>query len=141
VSPDDGSGHRLITAPGLAPPSGYAHAVVAADGPVVLLGGQTAMGPDGAIVGSTIVEQFDVAAGNVVAALAAAGGRPDDLVALTIYTTDMPAYRGSLADVGVVYRRHLGRHYPAMALIGVAELFDPAALVELVGVAVLPEGR
>jgi enamine deaminase RidA (YjgF/YER057c/UK114 family) len=133
------SSHRLVVAEGLAPPSGYAHAVVAAPGTPVFLGGQTAQGPDGAIRGATIVEQFDRAAGNVVTALAAAGGRPEDLVSLTIYVTDMAAYRGSLGEIGVAYRRHLGRHYPAMALFGVTDLFDPAALLELVAVAVVPE--
>ncbi|MGH9211207.1 MAG: RidA family protein [Acidimicrobiales bacterium] len=132
-------GHRIVTATALAAPAGYAHAVVAAPGTLVFLGGQTAQGPDGAIRGGTIVEQFDVAAGNVVTALAATGGRPEDLVSLTIYVTDVADYRRWLGDLGVVYRRHFGRHYPAMALLGVNALFDDAALVELVGVAVLPE--
>ena len=65
------SGHEIVTAPGLAPPVGYAHAVVAAAGRTVHLGGQTAQGPDGTIVGSTIAEQFDVAAANVVTVLRA----------------------------------------------------------------------
>lgn len=133
------SEHRIVTAPGLAAPSGYAHAVVAAPGWTVYLGGQTALGPDGSIVGTTMAEQFDVAAGNVVTALEAAGGRPDDLVALTIYVTDMAAYRSALKEIGEIYRRHFGRRYVASALLGVAELFDEDAMVELVGVAVLPE--
>ena len=131
--------HRIVTAPGLARPTGYAHAVVAAPGTLVFLGGQTAQGPAGAILGTTMVEQFDVAAANVVAALAAAGGRPEDLVSLTIYVTDVAEYRESLGDLGVVYRRHLGRHYPAMALLGVSALFDDAAKVEIVGTAVVPD--
>ena len=102
------------------------------------LGGQTAQGSDGAIRGRTIVEQFDVAAGNVVAALAAAGGQPEHLVSLTIYVTDVAEYRASLGELGGVYRRHLGHHYPAMALLGVSGLFDDAAKIELVGVAVIP---
>ena len=133
--------HRIVTAPRLAEPSGYAHAVVAEPGTLVYLGGQTAQGPDGAIRGSTIVEQFDVAAGNVVAALAAAGGRPEHLVFVTVYATDVAEYRASLADLGGVYRRHFGRHYPAMALLGVSALFDEAAKIELVGVAVIPRVR
>lgn len=124
--------------PGLAPPTGFAHAVVPAAGTTVYLGGQTAQGPDGAIVGATIVEQFDVAAGNVVAALNAAGGRPEHLVSLLIYVVDVPQYRESLTELAAVYRKHFGRHYPAIALLGVAELFDPAALVELLGTAVVP---
>jgi enamine deaminase RidA (YjgF/YER057c/UK114 family) len=131
--------HRIVTAPGLAEPTGYAHAVVAAPGNIVYLGGQTAQGPDGAIRGNTMAEQFGVAAGNVVAALSATGGRPEHLVSLTIYVTDVAEYRASLRELGAVYRRHFGRRYPAMALLGVSALFDDAAKVELVGVAVIPE--
>jgi len=133
--------NEIVTAPGLAPPVGFAHAVVAGEGRTVHLGGMTAQGPDGEIVGSTLVEQFDVAATNVVGALAAAGGRPDDLVSLVIYVTDMGAYRAGLRELGAVYRSHFGRRYPAMALFGVVELFDPAAQIELLGVAVVPDER
>ncbi len=131
--------HRIVTAPGLAEPVGYAHAVVAAPGRTVYLGGQVAQGPDGAVVGDTVVEQFDVAAGNVVAALAAAGGRPDDLVSLVIFVTRMAEYRASLRELGAVWRRHFGSRYPAVALVGVAELFEPEAHVEVVGTAVIPD--
>jgi enamine deaminase RidA (YjgF/YER057c/UK114 family) len=133
--------HRIVTAPGLAEPRGYAHAVVAEPGTLVYLGGQTAQGSDGAIHGSTMVEQFDLAAGNVVAALAAAGGRPEHLVFMTVYVTDIAEYRASLRELGGVYRRHVGRHYPAMALLGVSALFDDAAKIELVGIAVIPRGK
>lgn len=130
--------HEIVTAPGLAEPVGFAHAVVAAPGRTVHLGGQTAQGKDGAIVGATIVEQFDVAAGNVVAALAAAGAIPGHLVSLIIYTTAVSEYRQSLRELGPLWRKHFGRHYPAVALLGVAELFDEAAKIELLGTAVIP---
>lgn len=132
------SAHEIVIAPGLAEPVGFAHAVVAAPGRTVYLGGQTAQGPDGAIVGTTLVEQFDVAAANVAAALAAAGSAPDQLVSLLIYTTVVGEYRSSLRELSPLWRKHFGRHYPAVALLGVAELFDEAAKVELVGTAVLP---
>jgi enamine deaminase RidA (YjgF/YER057c/UK114 family) len=132
------SAHEIVTAPGLAEPVGFAHAVVAAPGRTVFLGGQTAQGPDGAIVGSTMAEQFDQAAGNVVTALAAAGGTPDHLVSLIIYTTAVAEYRAALKELGPLWRKHFGRHYPAVALLGVAELFDEAAKIELVGTAVVP---
>ncbi|GAB1511161.1 RidA family protein [Actinophytocola sp. KF-1] len=132
------SAHEIVTAPGLAEPVGFAHAVVAAPGRTVYLGGQTAQGPDGAIVGSTMAEQFDQAAGNVVAALAAAGATPDHLVSLIIYTTAVGEYRTALKELGPLWRKHFGRHYPAVALLGVAELFDEAAKIELVGTAVIP---
>jgi enamine deaminase RidA (YjgF/YER057c/UK114 family) len=131
--------HRVVNPAGLAPPAGFAHAVVAAPGRTVYLGGQTAQGPDGAIAGATLVEQFEAAAGNLVAALAAAGGSPEHLVSLHIYTTEIDRYRASLAELGAAYRRHLGRHYAATALFEVAGLFDPQAKVELVGTAVVPD--
>jgi enamine deaminase RidA (YjgF/YER057c/UK114 family) len=131
--------HEVVTAPELAEPSGFAHAVVAAPGGrTVYLGGQTAQGRDGTILGRTIVEQFDVAAGNVVAALHAAGAHPRHLVSLVIYVTDVAGYRAALGELGAVWRRHFGRHYPAVALLGVHALFDGDALVELVGTAVVP---
>jgi enamine deaminase RidA (YjgF/YER057c/UK114 family) len=129
--------HEIVTASDLAPPVGYAHAVIAGAGRTVYLGGQTAQALDGSIFGTTIVEQFDLAARNLVAALHAAGGRADDLVSLQIYVTDLPAYRASMPELGSVWRTHFGRRYPAMAVLGVTELFDPEAMVELVGVAVI----
>jgi enamine deaminase RidA (YjgF/YER057c/UK114 family) len=131
--------NEIVTAPELAAPAGYAHAVVGAPGGrTVHLGGQTALGPDGAIRGVTLVEQFDVAAGNVVAALRAAGGEPEHLVQLLVFVTDVPEYKASLRELGAVWRRRFGRRYPAMGLFGVTALFDEAARVELVGTAVIP---
>lgn len=135
---EPGTPHEVVNPASMAPAVGFAHAVVAAPGRLVQLGGQTAQAPDGSIVGATVAEQWDRAAANLVTALAAVGARPEHLTSLLIYTTDMAAYRASLRELGPVYRRHLGRHYPAMALLGVAELFDPAALVELVATAVVP---
>ena len=133
------SRHEIVTAPGLAPPSGYAHAVVAAPGRAVHLGGQTALGPDGRIHGETLAEQLDVAAGNVVAALRAAGCTPEDLVSVQVFVTDVDEYRGALDELGAVWRRHFGRRYPAVGLFGVTRLFDAEAKVELMAVAVRPE--
>jgi enamine deaminase RidA (YjgF/YER057c/UK114 family) len=124
--------HRIVDVPGLPEPVGYAHAVVAAPGRTVYLGGQIGGG-------ETVVEQFDAAAANLVAALRAAGGEPDDLVSLVVYTTDLDEYRASLSDLGEVWRHHFGRRYPAMALVGVSALLDPLARVELMGVAVVPD--
>ena len=131
--------HEVVAAPELAEPIGFAHAVVAAaGGRTVYLGGQTAQGRDGGIVGRTMAEQLDVAAANVVAALRAAGAEPRHLVSLVIYVTDVAEYRAALPELGAVWRRHFGRHYPAVALLGVLALFDEEAKVELIGTAVVP---
>jgi enamine deaminase RidA (YjgF/YER057c/UK114 family) len=125
--------HRIVNPPELAEPIGYAHAVLAAPGRTVYLGGQVG-------AGATVADQFDAAATNLVAALRAAGGEPDDLVSLVVYATDVGEYRASARELGEVWRRHFGRRYPAMALVGVSALFDPEARVELMGVAVVPDG-
>jgi len=126
---------ELINSPELAPPVGFSHAVRAGD--TIYLAGQTAQAPDSSIVGETIAEQFDRAAANLMIALRAAGGDADDLVSLQVFVTAVDEYRNSLMALGRVWRRHFGRRYPAMGLFGVTELFDPAAKVELMGVAVL----
>jgi enamine deaminase RidA (YjgF/YER057c/UK114 family) len=130
--------NEIVIAPELAPPVGYAHAVVGArGGRTVHLGGQTALGPDGEIHGATLVEQFDVAAGNVLAALRAAGAAPDDVVQMLVFVTDVGEYKASLRELGKVWRRRFGRRYPAIALLGVSALFDEAARIELVATAVV----
>jgi len=121
----------IVNPPELPEPSGFSHAIVA--GGAVYLGGQTGEG-------ASLSEQFDSAAGKLVTALRAAGGEPDDLVSLVVYTTDIEEYRASTKELGEVWRRHFGRRYPAMALIGVTALYEPAARVELMGVAVLSDG-
>jgi enamine deaminase RidA (YjgF/YER057c/UK114 family) len=117
----------IVNPPELPEPVGYSHAVVA--GGAVYLGGQIGEG-------ATLVEQFDSAASKVVTALRAAGGDPEHLVSLVVYTTEMDEYRASRSELGVVWQRHFGRRYPAMALVGVSALLEPDAKVELMGVAV-----
>lgn len=124
-----------INPDGLPPPSGFSHAVRAIGTVRVHLAGQTALDRDGRVTGRTVVEQFDRALGSLLAALRAAGGEPSDLASLTIYLVDLEDYRAHAAEIGAVWRRLVGRHYPAMAAVGVARLWDAAALVEVQGVA------
>ncbi|MFB7273204.1 RidA family protein [Streptomyces sp. NPDC056244] len=122
----------------LSPATGFSHAVVATGGRLVMLAGQTALDGEGRVVGETLPVQFETALGNLLAALAAAGGAPGDLARVTVYTTDVADYRAHAAELGLIWRRLAGRDYPAMAVIGVVRLWDVQALVELDGIAVLP---
>ena len=130
------SPHEIRNPRGLPPPSGFSHAVIAQAGRTVYLAGQTAQRPDGTIAGGTMAEQFDLAATNVVLALDAAGAHPQDLVSMQVFVTHIDEYLRASKEVGEAYRRHFGRHYPAMALLEVRRLFDPAAKVELMCIAV-----
>lgn len=133
-----GPPHETVNPPGLLPPVGFSHAVVSARGRTVYLGGQTGHRDGGSLPGD-LIAQFDQAAANLVTTLDAAGARPEHLVSLHVYVTDVAGYRDNLGALGDVYRRHLGRHYPAMALFEVSGLFDAEAVVELVAVAVVPD--
>ncbi|MCU1591518.1 MAG: pyrimidine utilization protein [Frankiales bacterium] len=126
-----------INPPELAAPSGFAHAVRTTGTTTVHLAGQTAMDETGRIVEGDVVVQFEQALGNLLAALHAAGGLPDDLVSVTVYIVDMDDYQAHAAGIGAVWRRLVGAQYPAMAGIGVSRLWDREALVEVQGVAAL----
>lgn len=130
--------HQLINPDALIPPIGFSHAVVAESGRTVWLGGQTGHRADGSM-DDGLVAQFAQACRNVGIALEAAGARPDHLVSMVIYTTDPAGYRSHLKPLGAAYREVFGTHYPAMALFGVTELFDPRSVVEVVCVAVIPD--
>jgi enamine deaminase RidA (YjgF/YER057c/UK114 family) len=130
------SPHEIRNPETLPPAMGFSHAVIAQAGRTVYLAGQTAQQADGTVVGATLAEQFDVAAGNVVKALEAAGAHPQDLVSMQIFVTDVTEYQRLSKEIGEAYRRHFGRHFPAMALLEVRRLFDPAAKVELMCIAV-----
>jgi enamine deaminase RidA (YjgF/YER057c/UK114 family) len=129
---------EFVNPPELGRPIGFSHAAVGS-GRVVFLAGQTALDASGRISGETVVEQFEQALGNLMTALAAAGGTPMDLASVTIYIVDMDDYRANSRAIGAVWRRLVGERYPAMAGIGVARLWDAEALVEVQGYAVLPD--
>ncbi len=125
-----------INPPGLGRPSGFSHAVVAS-GKFVFLAGQTALDAENRIVGDGVVEQFERALSNLLAALSAAGGKPSDLCSVTLYIVDMDDYRAHAREIGAVWKRLAGSEYPAMAGIGVSRLWDVEALVEVQGFAVV----
>ena len=131
--------HRIVNPDSLVAPSGYSHAIVAGPGRTIYLAGQTAHVP-GEETPKDIVEQFDRAAGKVVLALETAGGKPEDLVSMQIFTTDLEDYLSKSKAIGDAYQKHFGKHYPAAALIEVKGLVG-GAKVELSCIAVVPGDR
>jgi len=124
-----------INPDGLGRPSGFSHAVSVTEGRLVFLAGQIGMDRDGKIVTGGVVAQFEQALANLLTALAAAGGQPDDLVSLTLYILDVEDYQAHGREIGAVWRKLAGTQYPAMAGVGVTRLWDPEALVEIQGIA------
>mgnify|MGYP003575337763 CR=1 FL=1 len=129
--------HQTINPESLPKPSGFAHGILA--GNTVFLGGQTALDQNMNIVPGGIVEQFTQAFSNVITTLREAGGEPEDLVNVTIYLTDVDDYMANGREIGRIWREMAGSQYPAMAGIGVTRLWQKEALIEIQGIAVIPE--
>lgn len=113
-------------------PKGYSNGLrVPAGRELVFISGVVGWDADERIVSSSFGEQFDQALANIVAILAAGDGEPSDLVRLTVYVTDLEAYKNSLKEIGASWKHRIGRHYPCMALLQVKGLLEDGALVEI----------
>jgi enamine deaminase RidA (YjgF/YER057c/UK114 family) len=124
---------EVVNPPLLGASVGFSHGILAPAGARLLfVAGQTAPNVRG------FVEQFARSLERVLAVVRDAGGRPEDIARMTIWVTDMAAYRSALSELGEAWRARMGRHYPAMALIEVKSLVDPAALVEIEATAAIP---
>ena len=136
---DPMSGRLAIINPEeLGAPRGWSNGMLApAGGRLLFIAGQTARDGSGQVAAVDFVSQFDRALENVLAVVRGAGGEVGDIGRFTIYVTDMALYRTSLKPLGEVYRRRMGAHFPAMALVEVTSLVDAQALVEIEATAVL----
>jgi enamine deaminase RidA (YjgF/YER057c/UK114 family) len=127
----------LINPSDLATPRGFSHGAVGT-GRTLFIAGQTGTDKEGKIVSDDLVAQFDRALSGVVRVVQEAGGKPEDIVKINLLVVDKREYREKGRDIGAAYRKHLGRHFPAMTLAEVKGLFDDEAKVEIEAVAMLP---
>ncbi|HEX7329177.1 MAG TPA: RidA family protein [Casimicrobiaceae bacterium] len=86
-----------------------------------------------------IAPQFEQALENILAVLAQAGGRPEHICRITAYCCDKPAYMAARKDLGGIWRKHMGKHFPAMSMIFVSDLLDNPGKIELEATAVIPK--
>lgn len=129
--------HEIVNPEELGAPRGWNNGVLApAGGRLLFVAGQDATGADGEVP-SGFPEQFGRALEKSLAVVRGAGGGPTDVTRITVFVTDVAAYRSSLKELGRVWRGHMGRHYPAMALVEVKGLVHPNAVVEIETTAVL----
>jgi enamine deaminase RidA (YjgF/YER057c/UK114 family) len=130
------SGQRILQPASWPRPRGYANGIVAA-GETVFLAGQIGWDAEGHFA-EGLAAQVRQALTNIVTLLAEAGAGPRNVVRLTWFVTDLHAYRALLPEVGAAYRAVMGRHFPTMSVIGVSELVEQQALVEIEATAVVP---
>jgi enamine deaminase RidA (YjgF/YER057c/UK114 family) len=129
--------HQTIHPPGWAPAIGYANGV-AASGRTLYLGGQIGWNAQQQFESDDLVDQVKQTLENIVAVVEEAGGKPEHIVSMTWYMTDLEDYVAHLKDVGRAYRTVIGKHFPAMAVVEVTRLVERRAKVEIQAIAVLP---
>ena len=129
---------RTLLPEGWAPPIGYANGIAVDAGRIVFIAGQVGWDAQQKFHSEEIAPQFDQALANVLAVLAEAGGEPRHICRMTAYCCDKPAYLAARRELGAIWRRHMGTHYPAMSMIFVADLLDSPGKIELEATAVVP---
>jgi enamine deaminase RidA (YjgF/YER057c/UK114 family) len=128
----------FVEPPGWALPKGYANGALAR-GATLFVAGQVGWNAAQVFETDDLAAQFAQALDNVLAVVRAARGAPEDVAKMTIYVTDLDAYRKSTRAIGAAWRARFGKHFPAMALLGIAGLVEPRALVEIEATAVIAE--
>jgi enamine deaminase RidA (YjgF/YER057c/UK114 family) len=129
---------QTLLPPGWSPPIGYANGIATDAGRIVFIAGQVGWDAQQRFVRTDLVSQFDRALANVLEVLAQAGGRPEHVCRITAYCCDKAAYLAARPALGEVWRKRMGKHYPAMSMIFVADLLDHPAVIELEATAVVP---
>lgn len=133
--------HEVINPRSWKRPRGYANGVLAEPGRLLFVAGQIGWDETEALVSEALPGQFQQALENVMTVVREAGGQAEDICRLTIYVKSKKSYAKNVKEIGRAYRTVLGRHYPAMALVEVADLVEPGAKVEIAADAVIPVRR
>ena len=120
------------------PPAGYANGIESS-GRIVFVAGQVGWDEQQVFQSEELAPQFEQALKNVIAVLAEGGARPDHVCRMTAYCCDKPAYLAARQELGAIWRRYMGRHYPAMSMIFVSDLLDSPGKIELEATAVIPD--
>ncbi|GGX93890.1 enamine deaminase RidA [Litchfieldella qijiaojingensis] len=130
--------HELLHPAHWKPAVGYANGMLA-EGRLLFVGGQIGWNQDQVFESDDFVAQIRQALENIVAILVEADARPEHIVRLTWYITDKREYLERLKEVGSAYRAVLGKHFPAMTMVQVADLIEDRAKVEIEATAVVPQ--
>ena len=128
---------KVLQPPGWPRPRGYANGVEA-EGRLVFVAGMIGWDETGQFAADDLAGQVRQALRNVLAVLAEAGGRAEDIARMTWYVTDREEYLARAREIGEAYREVMGRHYPAMAVVQVVALVEEQARVEIEATAVVP---
>ncbi|MCP4413388.1 MAG: RidA family protein [Gammaproteobacteria bacterium] len=132
------STHETILPEGWPSPKGYSNGILATKGRTLFLAGQVGWTPEEVFGSENLIPQFEQALKNIVAIVETAGGKPSDICKMTCFCKDRDQYLASRKELGVIWKKIIGRHYPCMSMIFVVDLLDHPALIEIEATAVIP---
>jgi len=130
---------EILHPDGWAPPQGYSNGILVASGKTVFIAGQVGWNEAQEFESEDLAVQFDQALQNILAILAEAGGAAHHICRMTAFCIDKPAYLKARPELGKIWRKHMGTHYPVMSMIFVADLLDTPGKIELEATAMLPD--
>src|SRR5690606_34689911 len=122
---------QIVHPEGWSPPIGYSNGIAVATGQFVFIAGQVGWDSQQRFHSEDLAPQFEQALRNVLDILVTAGGEPSHVCRLTAYCTDKPAYLAARTELGKIWRRLMGKHYPVMTMVFVSDLLDHPAKIEL----------
>ena len=129
---------RIINPLGWAKPLGYANGVLAQPGQLLFMAGQVGWNENQDFASPELIPQFEQALRNILTIVAEAGGRPEHICRITAFCLSKPDYLQARPELGRIWHKLMGKHYPAMSMIFVSDLFDAPAQIELEATAVIP---
>jgi enamine deaminase RidA (YjgF/YER057c/UK114 family) len=129
---------QVLLPEGWAPPIGYSNGIAVDAGRIVFIAGQVGWDAQQKFHSEEIAPQFEQALRNILAVLAQAGGRAEHICRITAYCCDKPAYLAARRELGAIWRKLMGKHFPAMSMIFVSDLLDSPGKIELEATAVVP---
>lgn len=130
--------HRTLQPEQWVRPRGYANGIEAR-GRQIFVGGQIGWNGECRFETDDLVDQIRQALHNVLAVLGVADAGPEHVVRMTWYLVDKREYAARLQEIGAVYRETMGRNFPAMTAVQVADLIEDRAKVEIEVTAVVPD--
>lgn len=128
---------KYINPQTLSPPRGYSNGCLSEPGKFLFIAGQVGWNEQSRMA-QGLTAQFEQALCNILEVVRAAGGKPEHIGRFTIFVKDKQDYLAKLKEIGVAYRKHMGKHYPAMSLLVVKDLLEESAVVEIEATAVVP---
>lgn len=120
-------------------PIGYSNAIESKPGRLLFVAGQVGWNEEEVFESEEIAPQFEQALKNILTIVKTAGGKPEHICRITAFCIDKPAYLKARPELGAIWRKLMGKHFPAMSMIFVADLLDTPGKIELEATAVIPQ--